>query len=152
MACETAALAAPPNKMQGYNLIAVISPDKDRILMLLRQRDPYKGLYNLPGGKIEPEETGEDAAYRELFEETGIDRRDIRLLHLMDFTYPLDPCYVEVYAGMLKDEVELIEEEHPLAWMLLSEDFFSLRKYAGEGNIGHIVEHIRLNWERIKSL
>mgnify|MGYP002509000193 CR=1 FL=1 len=52
--------------------------------------DPYKGLINFVGGKIEPNENGEDAAYRELLEETGITRSDISLVHLMDFTY--QPC------------------------------------------------------------
>ena len=136
--------------MQGYNLIAAISTDRSQILMLLRQRDPYKGLYNLPGGKIEPEEKGYDAAYRELEEETGITSSDIRLLHLMDFTYPLDECYVETYAGILQHEVILREEDHPLSWINLDEDLFSLSKYAGEGNIGHIAEHIRLNWKRLE--
>ena len=136
--------------MQGYNLIAVISPDEKQMLMLLRQKNPYMGLYNLPGGKIEPGEDGYAAAYRELEEESGITREDIHLQHLVDFSYPLDQCYVETYAGFLQRDVALKEEEHPLLWMELTENFFSLEKYAGEGNIGHIVEHIRLAWDRIK--
>ncbi len=70
--------------MQGYNLIAVFSPDGEKVLMCRRIKDPYNGLMNFVGGKIEPGEDGETAAYRELFEETGISRRDIKLIHLMD--------------------------------------------------------------------
>ena len=43
--------------MQGYNCIAVLHPDGKRWLMCRRLKDPYKGLYNLVGGKIEE---GED--------------------------------------------------------------------------------------------
>lgn len=136
--------------MQGYNLIAVLSPDGERMLMCRRSKDPYQGLLNLVGGKIEPGESEKDAAYRELQEETAIAPEDIRLLHLMDFMYPLDDCYVQVYAGVLKKTVALQEEVNALLWVpTRGEDFFSMARYAGEGNIGHIMEHIRMNWERI---
>ena len=97
--------------MQGYNLIVVFSPLGDKMLMCRRIKDPYNGLLNFVGGKIENGESSEDAAYRELFEETAITRDDISLIHLMDFSYPLDPCYVEVYAGQLKHEVEIKSTE-----------------------------------------
>ncbi|ENL4422339.1 NUDIX domain-containing protein [Bacillus cereus] len=48
-------------------------------------RDPYKGLSNLVGGKIENGESGIEAAYREILEETNISKEDIILYHLMDF-------------------------------------------------------------------
>lgn len=135
--------------MQGYNLIAVFSPDGEKVLMCRRIKEPYKGLFNFVGGKIETNENGEAAAYRELFEETGITRDDISLVHLMDFTYPLDPCYVEVYAGQLVREAKLTAEENPLFWSGLCEDFFDMKRYAGEGNIGHIMEHVKLNADKI---
>jgi len=40
--------------------------------MCKRQKQPYKGLCNLVGGKIEPRGNGRDAAYRELCGETGV--------------------------------------------------------------------------------
>ncbi len=135
--------------MQGYNLIVVFSPDREKMLMCRRIKEPYKGLMNFVGGKIEPGESGFDAAYRELYEETEISRRDIELVHLMDFSYPLDPCYVEVYAGQLKRETEPVGDENPLFWSGLDCDFFDMKQYAGEGNIGHIMEHVKLNADRI---
>lgn len=135
--------------MQGYNLIAVFSPQGDRMLMCKRVKEPYYNLLNFVGGKIEPNESGEAAAYRELFEETAITRDDISLIHLMDFSYPLDPCYVEVYAGQLKSEVSVKATENPLVWSDFEHDFFDMSKYAGEGNIGHIMEHIKLNADKI---
>lgn len=130
-------------------MIAVFSPDKSVMLMCERVKEPYKGLYNMVGGKIESGESGVDAAYRELVEETGIVRGDIRLVHLMDFSYPLDDCYVEVYAGRLKREVEVRGEENPLFWTSLDKNFYDMTVYAGEGNIGHIMEHIKLHNKEI---
>ena len=68
--------------MQGYNCIMVFHPEGDRLLFCLRTTDPYLGKYNLVGGKIEPGEDGFAAAYRELYEETGIGRQDIVLSHM----------------------------------------------------------------------
>lgn len=128
--------------MQGYNCIMVYSQDREHLLFCKRTKNPYKGLYNFVGGKIETGEDGFAAAYRELKEETGIVSADIELFHMMDFTYYNQNCYVEVYVGFLKKAVILVEEAHPLYWLPLTEDFFDMKKFAGEGNIGHMVEQV----------
>ena len=93
----------------------VYSKDQKSLLFCKRLWDPYEGLYNLVGGKIEPGEDGFEAAYRELEEETGIGRNAIELSHMMDFTYYNQDCTVEVYVGTLHREVDLIPEKHPCA-------------------------------------
>ena len=45
---------------------------RDRILLIKRGKEPSKGLYAFPGGRLEAEETAEDAVRREVMEETGI--------------------------------------------------------------------------------
>ncbi len=135
--------------MQGYNLIAVYNTAEDKLLMCRRRKDPYRGLSNLVGGKIEPGEGGFVAAYRELWEETSIKREDITLFHLMDFTYYCEACYVEVYVGRLNKAVEVSGDENELYWSGLDCDFFDAKSYAGEGNIGHIVEIVNLYREEV---
>ena len=135
--------------MQGYNLVAVFSEDCGKMLMCKRLKAPYKGLINMVGGKIEKNEEHEAAAYRELFEETGITRNQIKLTHLMDFTYHLDNCYVEVYVGRLNCEVTVKGDENTLFWSDFEHNFFDMKEYAGEGNIGHIMEHIKLFKEQL---
>jgi len=130
--------------MQGYNVIVVLNNERDKLLMCRRKKDPYKGLNNLVGGKIEPNESGIDAAYRELLEETNISSELISLKHLMDFTYYYQNCYVEVYVGKLIQEVNVIGDENDLYWSALSHNFFDMNLYAGEGNIGHMLEQIKI--------
>jgi ADP-ribose pyrophosphatase YjhB (NUDIX family) len=44
----------------------------DMVLLVRRAREPSRGLYAFPGGRVEPGETLEQAARRELMEETGL--------------------------------------------------------------------------------
>lgn len=117
--------------------------------MCKRKKNPYKGLSNFIGGKIEIGETSEVAAYRELFEETSISKNDTNLIHLMDFTYFLSDCYVQVYVGKLNKDISVSGDENELYWSDLNCDFFDMSKYAGEGNIGHIIEQINLSKDMI---
>lgn len=130
-----------------FNAIAVFDKDCNQILMCKRRKNPYKGLYNFVGGKIEAGEEGLTAAYRELEEETGIKQGDICLRHLMDFTYHLPSIKLEVYVGRLTGDVAVYGDENDLEWIGLNQNFFDMNQYAGEGNIGHIMEHILLSKE-----
>lgn len=49
-----------------------------RFLLVQRGRDPGKGMYAFPGGKVEKSESLEAAARRELLEETGLDAGTLR--------------------------------------------------------------------------
>ncbi|MEC0373335.1 NUDIX hydrolase [Paenibacillus chibensis] len=131
--------------MQRYNVLMIYNTEMDQILMCRRLKDPYKGLSNLVGGKIEEGEVGLEAAYRELFEETNISKDDITLHHVMDFTYYIQQCVVEVYAGKLKHDVNIAGDENELYWSDLTQNFFDKSQYAGEGNIGHMVEQVNMS-------
>lgn len=135
--------------MKGYNLIVVYSENLKQVLMCIRKNPPYKGLSNFVGGKIESGEDGLQAAYRELQEETSITKDDIVLTHFMDFTYYSFGLYMEVYVGKLNKTVAVNGEENALYWSSLDEDFFDTSRYAGEGNIGHILKEIDCSKEKV---
>lgn len=128
--------------MKKCNVILVYSKDGKDILFCKREKEPYKGKYNLVGGKVEEGENSLDSAYRELFEETGISKDDICLTHLMDFDYSMSDFRLEVFAGKLRREIALVEEVNKLYWVDKNSNFFDMNTYAGEGNIGHMVEQV----------
>ena len=55
-----------------------------QILLIFRKNDPYKGMWALPGGFMEMDETLEQTAARELEEETGL--KDINLKQFRTFS------------------------------------------------------------------
>lgn len=131
------------------NVIVVYNKKEDKILMCLRKKEPYKGLYNLVGGKVEKDETGLESAYRELEEESGITKEDIILTHLMTFNYQMSNIELQVYTGKLNKDVKVVEEVNKLYWINANDNFFDMTKYAGEGNIGHIIEQVKLYKDRL---
>ena len=131
--------------MKQYNVIVIFNKDMNKTLMCKRTKEPYIGMYNLVGGKIEKENDGLNEAYRELFEETNISKHDIELKHFMNIEYVSFNKSLEVYYGILNKEVELVEEVNKLEWVDINDNFFDMTKFAGEGNIGHIIEEIKID-------
>lgn len=131
--------------MKKMNVIVVFDKNLEKTLMCKRTKEPYIGMYNLVGGKIEKENDGLNEAYRELEEKTNIKKKDIDLIHFMNLSYTKWDKELEVYYGILKNEVELIEEVNKLEWVNINDNFFDMNKYAGEGNIGHIIEEIKID-------
>lgn len=130
--------------MKKVNLIVVFNKDSNKTLFCIRAKEPYKGLYNFVGGKVEENESNDDAAYRELFEETGISNNDIELEHFMDLNYFKDNNNLQVYYGILKNDVNLVEEKNKLEWIDINEKLLDNKKFAGNYNIPHIIEQIKV--------
>ena len=135
--------------MKRYNVIAVYSPDETKLLMCRRAKNPYKGMLNFVGGKIEDGETDEAAAYRELREETGITGDLIRLTHVMDCIYYHTDIVLMLYAGRLRSDVQLTEEENQLLWVDRTENFCDVNRFAGDCNIEHMLRQIEFYREDI---
>lgn len=130
--------------MRSISAVVIYSPAGDRILLCQRARDPYQGLLDFPGGRCEGDESAQACAYRKLSEETGIGREAVLLSHVMDFAYHTTDWCVQVFSGQLERDVPLVQGRHTLQWIRTDENFFDPNVYAGEGYIGHILAHMRM--------
>lgn len=130
--------------MRKLNLIVVFNEKLEKVLFCIRAKEPYKGLYNFVGGKVEEGESNEEGAYRELIEETGISRNDIKLDYFMDINYFKYENNIQVFYGILKHEVNLVEEKNKLEWLEINDDLLDNGKFAGNYSIPHIIRQIKV--------
>jgi 8-oxo-dGTP diphosphatase len=66
-------VAEPPAERRVVPCVGAIVHDARRRLLLVRRRnDPGRGLWSVPGGRVEPGETVTAAVEREVREETGL--------------------------------------------------------------------------------
>lgn len=104
-----------------------VNESKDpQILLVQRGNPPFKGMWAIPGGFIEIEEPLEDAAERELNEETGI--HDVKLHQYGVYGKPgRDPRHRTIsiaYAGFLENngmKAEASDDAADCDWFNLEE-------------------------------
>lgn len=78
--------------------VGVIFNPQSEILIALRPLDKLQGgLWEFPGGKIEPFETAEEALHRELLEEVGITITSVKPLLHCEHHYQNHHVYLEVF-------------------------------------------------------
>jgi 8-oxo-dGTP diphosphatase len=80
-----------------------VRDEAGRVLLVRRGHAPSRGLWSVPGGRIERGETPEQAAAREVREETGLDVRVGALLLTVEIgDYLVHDFAAEVVAGTLR--------------------------------------------------
>jgi 8-oxo-dGTP diphosphatase len=81
----------------------VVRDDRGRLLLVQRGNHPNRGSWSLPGGRVEPGETPEQAAAREVLEETGLRIRvGPLLLETTIGNYRIHDFAAEVVDGTLR--------------------------------------------------
>ena len=62
----------------------------------------------------------------------------------MELDYPFLGYDLEIFFGFLAEEKTLKEEINPLIWVSADDDFTDMGRYAGAGNIAHMINIIRM--------
>lgn len=94
----SAALHSMTRALLGVS-IAVFK--NDEVVLVQRGHPPYEGSWSFPGGKVQPGETLEQAARRELHEETGLE------VSALQFIYPVEMIHRE--SGLLRHHIVLMQ-------------------------------------------
>lgn len=103
------------------NAASVALIERDRVLLIQRARKPYFGMWSLPGGRLEPGETAEQAAAREIREEMGLQvfaLRPLRRMFLAQGRFVLQVFATEAFEGEIVIAADEITDH---AWVTLDE-------------------------------
>lgn len=93
----------------------------DEVLLLIRGREPNKGLYVPVGGHVDPFEPPRDAAIREVKEETGLLLADVRFCGVLVETSPSEYNWVSfVYSAEVERFPPPDCSEGVLEWVAIS--------------------------------
>ncbi len=104
-------------------------------LFLLRNKkenDVNQGKYIGVGGKVEKNETYEQCAYREVFEETGLEIKDLDKQGVIEFHYPhVEDETCIIYTGTYDSDIHQKCDEGTLV-EVKEEDIFKLDLWEGD--------------------
>jgi len=103
--------------------VVFIFNDRGEILLGKRAKNPQKGLFGLPGGMVDFDETAEEAARREAWEEVNLKATELKYLtsqtnlyEYKDITYHLLDFY---YIAKVEDfsSMKAADETDELIWL-----------------------------------
>ena len=98
--------------MKTINVVAAIIKDNDRVFAVQRGYGAFKDFWEFPGGKIEENESKEDALKREILEELDTKIDIVEFLTTVEYDYPefhlVMDCYI---CKIVEGELRLLEAE-----------------------------------------
>jgi NADH pyrophosphatase NudC (nudix superfamily) len=127
--------------------VAIVFTFEDKVLFTVRNVEPDKGKLDLPGGFIDPGETAEEAACREIKEELGLAILPNELNYITtspnnylykNVAYRTMDIFYECRLNSASIEVNAKEEIKDLVWIKRKEidlnqiGFVSVRRVMGE--------------------
>ncbi len=138
---------------KNYVVIMLFNKNKDKLLLVKRNKKPYKDCWNGIGGKIEENETPLEAAKRECIEETNIALENPKLLvtyiypesNIMNSNTNLNVIYDFVQEVAVKDNYEGHYEWKDINFVM---DTYN-QEIAGLSNLNQFVKEI-FDLENIK--
>lgn len=116
------------------------SPYTQRVLLLRRSlSNTYPGMWETPGGEVEPGETVPRAVERETREESGLAVVALHPFHLYEYDEPDGTQVVCVHyrVGLVSPMEVVLSSEHDQFALVSPED---LHRYAMFGNMREAVE------------
>ena len=120
----------------------------DKILMVCHQT-PSRTYWTFPGGGVNDDELFDQAAVREVKEETGLDVKVNRLLFEEDYEFGISYCYL---AELVGDNTQLTldflpKEESIFGTMLHSAAWYLINDQKDDIQVSKVISILGLNYD-----
>lgn len=102
---------------------ALINSEEMILLSQRAKNKPFGGLWEFPGGKVEPGETPEEALIREIKEEIGIDisQKCIAPLTFASYSYDKFHLLMPLYICRVWQGIPVAKESQTIKWVRINE-------------------------------
>lgn len=107
--------------MKVINVVAAIIVKNNKIFTTQRGYGDFKGGWEFPGGKIEENETPENALRREMLEELNVKIDVGECLYTVEYDYPNFHLSMRCYICSLIDENIELKEHSAAKWLSIEE-------------------------------
>lgn len=128
--------------MKIIRVVAAIIIDDGKVFATQRGYGEFKDGWEFPGGKIETNETPEDAIIREIKEELDTEIQVMELLDTVEYDYPNFHLSMDCFICKIKSG-DLVLKEHESAVWLSKDNLYSVDWLpADEGLISQIKRYL----------
>ena len=135
--------------MKTIRVAAAIMIEQGKVFATQRGQGEFKDGWEFPGGKIEPEETPEDAIVREIKEELDTEVQVVKLLDTVEYDYPKFHLSMDCFICHIKSG-NLVLKEHEAAKWLTKDTLYSVDWLpADKGLIPMVEEYLQSLAKRI---
>jgi len=98
-------------------VVAIIHDDEGRIFATQRGYGDYKGGWEFPGGKMEAEETSEEALKREIWEELETRITVERWVQTVEYDYPASHLKMHCFMCHVESGTLTLKEHEAARWL-----------------------------------
>ena len=103
--------------MKTVKVVAAVICDGAKVFATARGYGDYKGLWEFPGGKIEPGETPQQALKREIMEELAAEIEVGALIGTIEYDYPAFHLSMGCYLARIISGEPVLREAEAACWL-----------------------------------
>ena len=107
--------------MKTIKVAAAIIKKDNKILIASRKTGEFAGMFEFPGGKVEPGETSKQALIREIQEELETSINIDEFFMNVNYTYPTFILDMDCFICSLKDEQITLNVHDSIKWITLDQ-------------------------------
>ena len=103
--------------MKIIRVVAAIIIDNKKVFATQRGYGEFKDGWEFPGGKIENDETPEEAIVREIKEELDTEIKAVELLDTVEYDYPKFHLSMDCFVCKIKSGNLVLKEHEAAKWL-----------------------------------
>lgn len=113
--------------MKTIKVVGALIIKDNQVLIAQRKGGEFDSMWEFPGGKIEGNESPQEALVREIYEEFEAKIKVGKLIHNVIYEYPNFILDMDCFLCTLEDDAKLnLHDHHSVEWLDLNTTFYEV--------------------------